>query len=158
MSLKKKKRGKSSKDYIDNEKFTNKIILWVEGLTEIDKQCNKKFNIPEDIVLDLYKIGNHLLSSHNFFNYPEDVKEDMLQFGLLKCIKYATSFDKKKFEEKGLKPNAFTYFTTIMYHQYSDYIRKYYKHKNIAEDIKSEATNILNIYKNTEYINKLIVR
>ncbi len=156
--MKKKKRKKSSSDYIDNEKFTNKIIMWIESLSEEDLESNKKYDIPEDIMIDLYKIGEHILSSHNFFNYPDDIKEDMLQFGLFKCIKYATRFDKNKFIERNIKPNGFTYFTTIIFHQYSDYIRKYYKNKNMDEDIKSEARNIMNIYKHTDYINKLIVR
>jgi hypothetical protein len=109
-------------------------------------------------MLDLYAIGVHILSSYKFFNYPDDVKEDMLHFGLLKCVRYATKFDKNKFIEKDIKPNAFTYFTTIFISQFSDYMKKYYKYKNIDEDIKSEAKIVMNIYKTTDYINKFIIK
>jgi len=153
------KREKPSRnDYINNEEFTKNVIEWIDSLSKDDLCSNKKYKLPDKIILDLYEIGKHILSSYKFFNYPDDVKEDMLHSGLMKCVKYATKFDKNKFIEKNTKPNAFTYFTTIFVSQFSDYMRKYYKYKNIDKEIKLEADTFMKIYKTTEYINKLIIK
>lgn len=170
MSKKLRKKRKENtinkNDYIDNKEFTKMVCEWVNSLDrerlDNDPEYKQSVRIPDEIVESFIKIGKNLLTNHRFFNYPEDVKEDFLQLGLFKCVKYATNFNPKKMEEEGKTPNAFSYYTQLMYYAFLHSLNEYYKHHNQCIDIKESAEELFKIYGEnedfSEFIKKSIIK
>lgn len=156
-----KKRDKNlHKDdiYIDNKVFTEKMINWSKSLTNKNKNSLKNKNNlhlpPDEIVEYFYLIGKQLLLSHRYFNYSIELKEDMLQTAVLKAVFYADRFDAEKFNEENKKPNAFTYFTTVINLSFVDTIKKYYTNKNLDEKIINESVNMYKIFEDENIVKK----
>lgn len=84
-------------------------------------------------------IGNKLLNHSSFRNYPKELKEDMLMFGVEKLIKGLKNYN---FEFN----NSFAYCTQAFWNAYLTIINKHYKQLNIRRDLMKKLSSELETY------------
>lgn len=87
--------------YVDNQYFYDLLVKF--------KKNNNDVKTKNEIAKCLVKIANYLATSFNFFQYPEDVKEEMIQDAIVRMYRKIKVFD----TERGDKP--FSFFTGIAY-------------------------------------------
>lgn len=85
---------------------------------------------PTEEVCNYFKmIAQHLLTCGKFKGYHRDLKEEMISEALLKCIKNIKNF-KSEYSDK-----SFNYFTRCVEHAFFATLDKYYKHKNLIDEL-----------------------
>lgn len=87
----------------------------------------------------LLAIGNKLLNHSSFRNYPKDLKEDMLMFGVEKIIRGLKNYN---FEFN----NSFAYCTQAFWNAYLTIINKHYKQINIRRDLIKKLSSEIETY------------
>ena len=118
---------KKTNIYVSNKEMFDELIKWKESAeNEDDRIISERFG--EMILL----IARHLTNHSNFKYYPNYVKEEMVSYACFKCIQGIKNYN---FNYK----NAFGYFTQACYNAFISTLYKYYKHKNIKNDLLSLA-------------------
>ena len=77
----------------------------------------------------ILSIPNHMLRSKCFCGYAHDLKEDMVMSAYLKIVKNLKNFN------PAFGASAFKYFSRCCYFAFCEVIMKYYRHKNMIEDL-----------------------
>lgn len=129
------KKSKKPKIYVDNEKFFDCIVDYLNEYKKYESGLiDKKPRIPEYVGEAIYKIAENLSKLPKFYNYP--FKDDLISNAIQNCLEYIKSFNPKKSQ------NPFSYFTRVIYFSFIQTIKKekkilYLKNKIILEfDIK----------------------
>ena len=153
---------KSTKHYVDNEKFLQQITEY-RNLVLSAKEANAdRPRVPEYIGTCLFKIATHLARKPNFANYT--FREDMVSDGVENCLLYIDNFDPSK------GGNPFAYFTQIIYYAFLRRIQKvkkhlYIKYKSMENEIittlventgEEEVTTQLNSMMHDSYSEQFI--
>lgn len=121
-----------------------KFIKNEDLLTEI-KKFNETEIISQKLHLLLYNLANNISARGNWAGYTW--RSDMVSDAYLKCLSSLKKFD----VERSQKP--FSFFTTVIFRYYIDYIKKFKKHKIVIEKLENEFKNKMNIKYGIRYEN-----
>jgi DNA-directed RNA polymerase specialized sigma subunit len=116
--------------YVDNKTLLAELVKYKESLRQAEKENKPKPRMSNYLGQSFYKIAENFSHTRSFQSYK--FKEDMISDGVFYCIKYADSFDPAK------SPNAFSYFTQVIYHGFIQRIERekkylYTKYKAIEK-------------------------
>lgn len=115
-----------------------------ELLEEIKKFEGTEF-ISKKLHILLYNLAKNISNNTNWVGYTW--KEDMISDAYLKCLYSINKFDINKSE----KP--FSFFTTIVFRFYIDYIKKFKKHKKVIEKLENDFKKKMLLTYNISYEN-----
>lgn len=101
-----------SNHYVDNEKFLETIIRYKKECKEYREKNNTTDRLKnkdyEYIGACILKIAQKLSNTPNFNRYTW--KDEMIEVGIMDCIKYMENFDETKYK------NPFAYFTQLCWY------------------------------------------
>lgn len=124
--------------YINPDDLKNEVEI-----TQRNKQCTDK------LALFLIKLHKKVLNFPSFRNYSIDEKDEMMGYSLERIIKrgiYTADINK----------NLFSYFTTGIYTNYQNHLKRYYKRLN--KQRKYEKQVLLNLKCRNNYVEDTIDR
>ena len=81
------------------------------------------------LALMVMSIPQHMLHSKCFSGYDYHLKEDMVMNAYVKIVKNLKNFN------PAFGASAFKYFSRCTYFAFCETIMKYYKHKNMIEEL-----------------------
>ena len=98
---------KKAEHYVNNKEFLKALIEFREVLDKAEKEEKPRPQVPIYIAECYMKIGTHLATKPNFYNYT--FREDMIMDGVENCLQYMDNFNPEKYD------NPFAYFTQIIF-------------------------------------------
>lgn len=102
----------NDQNYLDNTKFSNDIIAYVQ-FSRTEREAGRATpQVPNSIGEGFIKIANGLAHRYNFISYT--YKEEMVGDAIEDCIRRVHNFDERVPTKSG-KVNAFGYFTKIAF-------------------------------------------
>ena len=116
--------------YVNNKQFSQSVVDYVTSVNEAREKMLDEPRITEYIGTCFLKIAEGLSHKPNFVGYT--YREEMVMDGVENCIKAIMNYDVKKATRTGL-PNAFAYFTQIVYFAFLRRIAKEKKQQEIKE-------------------------
>ena len=116
--------------YVNNKMFSQSVVDYVTSVVESREAEKDEPIITEYIGTCFLKIAEGLSHKPNFVGYT--YREEMVMDGVENCIKAIMNYDVKKATRTGL-PNAFAYFTQIIYFAFLRRIAKEKKQQDIKE-------------------------
>tara|TARA_R110001606_G_scaffold49611_1_gene125111 strand:- start:6792 stop:7370 length:579 start_codon:yes stop_codon:yes gene_type:complete len=125
-----KKKPRDKPHYVNNKEFSTSVVAYTESVLEARNNDVEEPRITEYIGTCFLKIAEGLSHKPNFSGYT--YREEMVMDGVENCIKAIMNYDVKKATRTGL-PNAFAYFTQIIYYAFLRRIAKEKKHQHIKE-------------------------
>ena len=125
-----KKKPKDKPHYVNNKQFSQSVVDYVTSVNEARAKQEEEPIITEYIGSCFMKIAEGLSHKPNFVGYT--YREEMVMDGVENCIKAIMNYDVKKATRTGL-PNAFAYFTQIVYFAFLRRIAKEKKQQDIKE-------------------------
>lgn len=124
--------------YINPDDLKNEVEI-----TQRNKQCTDK------LALFLIKLHKKVLNFPSFRNYSIDEKTEMMSYSLERLMKrgiYTADINK----------NIFSYFTTGIYTNFQNHLKRYYKRLN--KQRKYEKQVLLNLKCRNNYVEDTIDR
>lgn len=112
---------KKSKHYLSNKEMYDEVIKSQEQGAVTDK-------LARQFMLLAQRYTNHRF----FVRLPDHIKEEMVQEGVLYCIKGLHKFDPER------TSNPFAYYTSVLHNAFIQYSRKEYDQKNVKDQIMVE--------------------
>lgn len=140
---------KNDKHYVDNETFTKEVVKYNILLKEHEENGLGRPRMPAYLG-DCFKRIAEKYSNHPYFiGYP--FKDEMIQDGILTCIKYIHKFD------PNVTNNAFAYFTRAIYFSFRQRIMRekkylYTKFKSIENAEVFEGMSFKQEHDDSYYI------
>jgi len=131
-----KVKPKDKPHYVNNKEFSQAVVDYVNLVTEAREKNNDDPKIPEYIGSCFLKIAEGLSRKPNFIGYT--YREEMVMDGVENCIKAIMNYDVEKATRTGL-PNAFAYFTQIVWYAFLRRIQKEKKYQDIKEKYMEHA-------------------
>lgn len=130
--------AKKSKNvhYVNNADFSQAIVDYV---TEVNKAKNKKEQlpvVPDYIAICFLKIAENLSHKSNFIRYT--YREEMVMDAVENCLKAVENYNINATTRTG-KPNAFAYFTQIIWYAFLRRINKEKKQQDIKQKFMSQS-------------------
>lgn len=156
-----KKSKKKPEHYVNNKDFTNAVVEHVKNVNEAKKHGKESPQIPEYIGDSLLRIAKGLARKPNFFAYS--YRDEMIMDGVENCVRAIHNYNINAATRSG-KPNAFAYFTQIIYFAFLRRIAKEKRQAEIKEkyimesNIESFLTDDLNTRSNYTMLEKMRVR
>ena len=129
-------KAKDKPHYVNNREFSQSVVDYVNLVTEAREKNNEDPKIPEYIGRCFLKIAEGLSRKPNFGGYT--YREEMVMDGVENCIKAIMNYDVEKATRTGL-PNAFAYFTQIVWYAFLRRIQKEKKYQDIKERYMEHA-------------------
>ena len=128
--------SKKSEHYVNNAQFSEAVVKYVEQLNKA-KDAGKPLPIIPDYVADCFmRIAQGLSHKSNFIRYT--YREEMVMDGVENCLKAIENYDIKAATRTG-KPNAFSYFTTIIWYAFLRRIAKEQRQQDIKMKYMSSS-------------------
>lgn len=124
--------------YINPDDLKNEVEI-----TQRNKQCTDK------LALFLIKLHKKVLNFPSFRNYSIDEKYEMMSYSLERLMKrgiYTADINK----------NLFSYFTTSIYTNYQNHLKRYYKRLNQQREYEEQV--LLNLKCRNNYVEDTIDR
>ena len=112
------------KIYLDKEEFAAEIAKWRDSAEKVEDRV-----VHDKLALMVLSIPQHMLHSKCFCGYDHHLKEDMTMNAYLKIVKNLKNFN------PAFGASAFKYFSRCCYFAFCETIMKYYKHKNMIEEL-----------------------
>ena len=131
--VKKHKKSKKAKslpsdnDYVDNEALLKALTDYRKKYLDSVSKGRKPPPVTDYIGECIYRIASRLASRYNFAAYT--YRDDMVNDGVLNCIKYIKNFDPAK------SKNPFCYISQICWHSFVRVIKSEKQHKYTAYKI-----------------------
>jgi|TARA_B100000085_G_scaffold196601_1_gene180302 hypothetical protein len=130
--------AKKSKNvhYVNNADFSQAIVDYV---TEVNKAKDKKEQlpvVPDYIAICFLKIAENLSHKSNFIRYT--YREEMVMDAVENCLKAVENYNINATTRTG-KPNAFAYFTQIIWYAFLRRINKEKKQQDIKQKFMSQS-------------------
>ena len=110
--------------YLDKEEFAAEIAKWRDSAEKVEDRV-----VHDKLALMVLSIPNHMLRSKCFCGYEHHLKEDMVMNAYLKIVKNLKNYN------PAFGASAFKYFSRCCYFAFCETIMKYYKHKNMIEEL-----------------------
>jgi hypothetical protein len=119
----------NEKHYINNDQFTDILINYYN---DPDSKTGKKYY--EQIGKIFLLLANKIINGGNFRNYPEPLKEEMINDAVYLMIKKLNKYDHEKYS------NPFSYFTTVTLNVIYQHIKK--EKKRIERNVRLDTIEI----------------
>lgn len=110
--------------YLDKEEFAAEIAKWRDSAEKVEDRV-----VHDKLALMILSIPQHMLHSKCFCGYDYHLKEDMVMNAYIKIVKNLKNFNPE------FGASAFKYFSRCAYFAFVETIMKYYRHKNMIEDL-----------------------
>ena len=123
------KEAKKKAHYINNKDFSNAVVDYVKTVNEAKEKDKPIPKVTNYIATCFIKIAEGLSHRPNFVRYT--YREEMVMDGVENCLRAINNYKIETATRTG-KPNAFSYFTQIVYFAF---IRRITKEKK-QQDIK----------------------
>ena len=120
--------------YVNNAEFSLSVVNYVKTVSEAKENNDVLPIVPDDIALSFLKIAENLSHKSNFIRYT--YREEMVMDGVENCLKAISNYNIEAATRTG-KPNAFAYFTQIIWFAF---LRRIAKEKK-QQDIKVKYIN-----------------
>lgn len=130
--------AKKSKNvhYVNNADFSQAIVDYV---TEVNKAKDTQEQlpvVPDYIAICFLKIAENLSHKSNFIRYT--YREEMVMDAVENCLKAVENYNINATTRTG-KPNAFAYFTQIIWYAFLRRINKEKKQQDIKQKFMSQS-------------------
>ena len=130
-----RKRSKNV-HYVNNQEFSAAVVDYV-GTVKEAKDNNKTIPVVTDYVATCFlRIAENLSHKSNFIRYT--YREEMVMDAVENCLKAVENYDINASTRTG-KPNAFAYFTQIIWFAFLRRITKEKKQQEIKEKYLSQS-------------------
>ena len=118
--------------YVNNQEFSAAVVDYV-GTVKEAKDAGKPIPVVTDYVATCFlRIAENLSHKSNFIRYT--YREEMVMDAVENCLKAVENYDINASTRTG-KPNAFAYFTQIIYYAFLRRIQKEKKQVDIKTKI-----------------------
>ena len=119
---------RASIHYVNNAEFSQAVVEYVTVVQEAKKQDQKLPIVPDYIAQCFLRIAEGLSHKSNFIRYT--YREEMVMDGVENCLKAIENYNIEAATRTG-KPNAFAYFTQIVWYAFLRRIAKEKKQQDI---------------------------
>jgi|TARA_R110002074_G_scaffold216701_1_gene386732 hypothetical protein len=116
--------------YVNNAEFSLSVVEYVRTVAEAKKNNSTLPIVPDDIAISFLKIAENLSHKSNFIRYT--YREEMVMDAVENCLKAVENYNIDAKTRSG-KPNAFAYFTQIIWFAFLRRITKEKKQQEIKE-------------------------
>jgi len=122
--------------YVNNQEFSQAVVSYV-GTVKEAKDAGKPIPVVTDYVATCFlRIAENLSHKSNFIRYT--YREEMVMDAVENCLKAIENYDINASTRTG-KPNAFAYFTQIIWYAFLRRITKEKKQQDIKEKYLSQS-------------------
>ena len=122
--------------YVNNQEFSQAVVSYVRTVKEA-KDTGKPIPVVTDYVATCFlRIAENLSHKSNFIRYT--YREEMVMDAVENCLKAVENYDINASTRTG-KPNAFAYFTQIIWYAFLRRITKEKKQQDIKEKYLSQS-------------------
>lgn len=122
--------------YVNNQEFSQAVVSYV-GTVKEAKDTGKPIPVVTDYVATCFlRIAENLSHKSNFIRYT--YREEMVMDAVENCLKAVENYDINASTRTG-KPNAFAYFTQIIWYAFLRRITKEKKQQDIKEKYLSQS-------------------
>ena len=122
--------------YVNNQEFSQAVVSYV-GTVKKAKDTGKPIPVVTDYVATCFiRIAENLSHKSNFIRYT--YREEMVMDAVANCLKDVENYDINASTRTG-KPNAFAYFTQIIWYAFLRRITKEKKQQDIKEKYLSQS-------------------
>ena len=152
---------KKPEHYVNNRDFTDAVVEYVKSVNEAKASNQEPPDIPEYVGECILKIAQGLARKPNFFAYS--FRDEMIMDGVENCIKAIHNYNINAATRSG-RPNAFAYFTQIIYFAFLRRISKEKRQMEIKEkyimesNIDAFLTDDMHTKSNHSMIEKMRIR
>jgi hypothetical protein len=122
--------------YVNNAEFSQSIVLYVETVNEAKENEIDLPVVPDYIAKCFLQIAENLSHKSNFIRYT--YREEMVMDAVENCLKAVENYNINAVTRTG-KPNAFAYFTQIIWYAFLRRIQKEKKQQDIKEKYLSQS-------------------
>jgi len=130
-----KKKSKNL-HYVNNQEFALAIVAYVETVNVARTAGEQLPIVPDYIAICFLKIAENLSHKSNFIRYT--YREEMVMDAVENCLKAVENYNINAVTRTG-KPNAFAYFTQIIWYAFLRRIAKEKKQQEIKEKYLSQS-------------------
>ena len=130
--------AKKSKNihYVNNQEFSAAVVEYVSSVNEARDRGEQLPIVPDYVASCFLKIAENLSHKSNFIRYT--YREEMVMDAVENCLKAVENYDINAATRSG-KPNAFAYFTQIIWYAFLRRISKEKKQQEIKEKFLSQS-------------------
>ena len=156
-------KAKQRPHYVDNKKFSLAVVEYVETVNEAREADSEIPKVTDYIATCFMKISEGLSHRPNFVRYT--YREEMVMDAVENCLKAIENYNINATTRTG-KPNAFAYFTQIIWYAFLRRISKekkqmYIRFKSSQVMVASGGTYSgdevnLNLNTNVDYMNSFV--
>ena len=122
------RQKRASIHYVNNAEFSQAVVDYVMTVQEAKKQFQVLPIVPDYIAQCFLRIAEGLSHKSNFIRYT--YREEMVMDGVENCLKAIENYNIEAATRTG-KPNAFAYFTQIVWYAFLRRIAKEKKQQDI---------------------------
>ena len=130
-----KKKSKNL-HYVNNQEFALAIVAYVETVNVARTAGEQLPIVPDYIAICFLKIAENLSHKSNFIRYT--YREEMVMDSVENCLKAVENYNINAATRTG-KPNAFAYFTQIIWFAFLRRIAKEKRQQEIKEKYLSQS-------------------
>ena len=123
---------KQSIHYVNNATFSQAVVDYVSHVEKCKKEKESLPKVPDYIAQCFLRIAEGLSHKANFIRYT--YREEMVMDAVENCLKAISNYNLEAATRTG-KPNAFAYFTQIIYYAFLRRIQKEKKQLEIKTKI-----------------------
>jgi len=130
-----KKKSKST-HYVDNKEFSHNIVEYVKTINTARENEEALPIVPNYLAECFLKIAENLSHKSNFIRYT--YREEMVMDAVENCLKAVENYNINAATRSG-NPNAFAYFTQIIWYAFLRRIAKEKRQQDIKEKYLSQS-------------------
>ena len=122
--------------YVNNSEFSLAVVEYVKQVQEAKNNDQRLPVVPDYIAMCFLKIAENLSHKSNFIRYT--YREEMVMDAVENCLRAIENYNINATTRTG-KPNAFAYFTQIIWYAFLRRINKEKKQQDIKQKYMSQS-------------------
>jgi len=122
--------------YVNNAEFSQAVLDYVMSVNEAKENEKPLPVVPDYVALCFLRIAENLSHKSNFIRYT--YREEMVMDAVENCLRAIENYDINAATRTG-KPNAFAYFTQIIWYAFLRRINKEKKQQDIKQKYMSQS-------------------
>ena len=131
------RRNKNHQHYVNNKDFSQAVVDYVKLVNDAKKnRANQLPIVPDYVAMCFMRIAEGLSHKANFVGYT--YREEMVMDGVENCLKAILNYDISAATRTG-NPNAFAYFTQIIWYAFLRRIAKEKKQQDVKFKFLAES-------------------